>query len=426
MYAVIDTETTGFRPGDDRILELAIVGLDQAGKVEWEWCTLLNPGRPTHNRATAIHQIYDSDLAGAHPFDAYAGYVSTLLTGRAIIGHNVSFDLGFLSAEYELIGARSPHDVTQLCTMTTAREIGLRPYRLEAACSRFGIPFDGAHHALADARASAALAQTILDLSNPEVTQLARESCRGMAAWPSVPIALHEGINRPILAPPPSKAPTAKAESRVAHADVKLQEVSAAMSIHPTAREEYLATVDAVIEDRMLTTDEEDALVECAVRNGLNRSDLGDLHLAYLQELAGGMWADETIDSHELADLKAVAKLLLIPDSQLEWAIRHPTNAGPARAASLAAGDRVVFTGEMAIDRADWKRRAQATGLKVTGSVSGLTDWLVIPITDPGTRKGRDAADKGVRVVSEQQFIRMIGALEQSQTGSTAAHSHSP
>ena len=64
MYAVIDTETTGLSPRlRHRIVELAVVLVDESGQVEDEFCTLLNPERdlgPQH-----IHGIRGAEVINA-------------------------------------------------------------------------------------------------------------------------------------------------------------------------------------------------------------------------------------------------------------------------------------------------------------------------------------------------------------------------
>jgi DNA polymerase-3 subunit epsilon len=50
-WAVIDVETSGFRPGQARVISIAVLGLDADGKVEQSVVSLLNPGvdpGPTH------------------------------------------------------------------------------------------------------------------------------------------------------------------------------------------------------------------------------------------------------------------------------------------------------------------------------------------------------------------------------------------
>ncbi|BCI92855.1 hypothetical protein NIIDMKKI_80610 [Mycobacterium kansasii] len=43
-WAVIDVETSGFRPGQARIISIAVLGLDADGRVEQSLVSLLNPG----------------------------------------------------------------------------------------------------------------------------------------------------------------------------------------------------------------------------------------------------------------------------------------------------------------------------------------------------------------------------------------------
>ena len=46
MYAVVDVETTGLFPGaHHRVAEVAVVQVDDTGRVTGEWSTLVNPGR---------------------------------------------------------------------------------------------------------------------------------------------------------------------------------------------------------------------------------------------------------------------------------------------------------------------------------------------------------------------------------------------
>src|SRR5271165_1063382 len=50
-WAVIDVETSGFRPGNARVISLAVLALDGDGQVEQSVVSLLNPGvdpGPTH------------------------------------------------------------------------------------------------------------------------------------------------------------------------------------------------------------------------------------------------------------------------------------------------------------------------------------------------------------------------------------------
>ncbi|MFD0205357.1 MULTISPECIES: exonuclease domain-containing protein [Saccharothrix] len=155
-YAVVDVETTGFAArGSDRVVEVAVVGLDDAGRVTDEWCTLLNPGRdlgPQH-----VHRIRAADVWHAPTFARAAGAIAARLAERVVVAHNLSFDARFLTAEFARAGVDLP--LTGLCTMRLADRYlpNLAGRSLRACCEAAGVVLDSAHSALHDARATARL-----------------------------------------------------------------------------------------------------------------------------------------------------------------------------------------------------------------------------------------------------------------------------
>ncbi|GAA3859974.1 DEDDh family exonuclease [Saccharothrix violaceirubra] len=151
-YAVVDVETTGFTRLD-RVIEIAVVRLDDAGRVTDEWCTLLNPGRdlgPQH-----VHRISAADVWDAPTFEQAAGAVAERLEGHVLVAHNLAFDARFLRTEFARLG--TDLDVDGLCTMRLASRFLPGARSLEACCAAAGVPLGSAHEALADARATASL-----------------------------------------------------------------------------------------------------------------------------------------------------------------------------------------------------------------------------------------------------------------------------
>lgn len=80
----------------------------------------------------------------------------------------------------------------------------------------------------------------------------------------------------------------------------------------------------------------------------------------------------------------------------------------PDTSASPIAGKTVVFTGTLeAMSRGEAKARAQSLGAKVAGSVSKKTDLV---IAGPGAgSKLKEAEALGVKVVTEQEYLALIG-----------------
>lgn len=172
-WAVFDTETTGLDPASGaRMLEIAIVRIEPVTlEVVDRFTTLVNPGVPIPPETTAIHRITQAEIDLAPSFAAVAPAISARLQGCLIVGHNVAFDLKFLSAEYHHAGLEMPGlagggRLPYACTLEGARmNLGIPKHRLGLCCEHLGITLEGWHAALADTLATAELAKRLLELA---------------------------------------------------------------------------------------------------------------------------------------------------------------------------------------------------------------------------------------------------------------------
>lgn len=97
-WALVDVETSGLRPGQDRVLSVAVVTLGPHGERTGEFSMLLNPGcdpGPVH-----VHGLTAERLRGAPTFDQVAGRIGAMLRDRVMVAHNAEFDYDFLAHEF--------------------------------------------------------------------------------------------------------------------------------------------------------------------------------------------------------------------------------------------------------------------------------------------------------------------------------------
>jgi DNA polymerase-3 subunit epsilon len=149
-WVVVDVETSGFRPGQARVLSIAALALDADGQVEQSVVSLLNPGvdpGPTH-----IHGLTAEMLEDQPTFADIAADVADLMHGRTFVAHNAGFDYSFLIAEAELARTVLPVD-SVMCTVELSRrlDLGLDNLRLETLARHWDIPQTKAHDAFDDA-----------------------------------------------------------------------------------------------------------------------------------------------------------------------------------------------------------------------------------------------------------------------------------
>ncbi len=403
-FAVIDTETTGLSPAHHhRIVEIAVVVLDDRGKVVREWATLVNPERDV--TAGEIHGLAGADVYAAPTFKQIAGDLEGLLRGNVPFAHNLAFDAAFLAAEYDRLGHPIPlGPATGLCTLRlSARYLYSGSRTLEACCDCIGHRLESAHSALHDARAAASLLVHFLSVD--------RKFCRRWSdeiraaerfPWPGLPPRRVQCVPRASVEGPSRDHFLSRLVSR-----------STRREITPDA-ESYLAVLDKALLDRQLSRHEEDELIAVARMIGLSREDAMVLHRSYLACLGRLALADGIVTDEERDDLNAVARMLGLGSAAVERALSGSEDVPDFEVGgfNLKPGDAIVFTGEaLGMEREELTSQARALGLKVRSMVSRKTTLLVAADPDSLSGKARKAREVGVPIVDYETYRKMIGSL---------------
>jgi len=410
--AVIDVETTGLNPyKNDRIVELAALIIRPDGKILREFVTLVNPERDIGS--TRIHGLCSRDVLTAPRFGEITGALIEILDGCvAIAGHNIRFDHSFLTVEFERLGYAFPDSPT-LCTMQL-----IGGGSLSCACSDYGIVRDGeVHAAWHDARATAQLLAAILK----DAPQLASKiSSFSPIAWPKITKSDAKLLTRDESRRREAEPPTylRKLLARLQHEIPPNNDSSSLLA--------YTALLDRILEDRQVSEEEGNDLVELAKRWAMTCDQIEMANSDYLLRLGIAALTDGDVTESERRDLQLVASLLGIDsrniDEILKMAEKKLKDVPPPIAETMAFGNdqlvgkHVCFTGECqcllsgkTITREMASELATNHGMLVAESVTKKLDILVV--SDPFTQSGKakKARRYGIRIMHEPVFWRALG-----------------
>jgi len=180
IYAAIDLEMTGLKPGLDEIIEVGVVRCTPEQVLE-RWSTLVQPLELPPLRVQRMTGITPEMLAEAPAWSEVEDKLRSLLDGCTLLGHNVGFDESFL----EVVGIKSATPSIDTLPLAQIIEPGASSHRLGELCDRFNIELTDAHRALADAEAARLLFLRLKD-RYARLPQDARNSLSELAAGANI------------------------------------------------------------------------------------------------------------------------------------------------------------------------------------------------------------------------------------------------
>lgn len=176
-FAFIDTETTGFDPIKNEIIEiggLIVETIPQAGrgpalKVIDEFDYKIKPRRieTADPEALQINGYNEAEWLFAPDLKQVLESVVEKTAGANMVGQNVSFDWIFLQQALKEVGLESKMhyhriDVMSMAFVKLYHDERAKHFNLSALCEYFGVTNERAHTALADAKATFEVFKKIL------------------------------------------------------------------------------------------------------------------------------------------------------------------------------------------------------------------------------------------------------------------------
>ncbi len=183
-----DTETTGVVPKKDRVIQAGIV----TEKKDHDW--LINPQVPIDPGAVAVHGISDDKVKaeGIDPkaaLEEVAAHLRTAIEERIpVVIYNAPFDLTLMYYEFERHGITDVDLERLLIVDPLVLDKQMDRFRkgkrkLDIVAAHYRVELSDAHSALADARASVALARILGERFADLAAMDAAELCAAQKEW---------------------------------------------------------------------------------------------------------------------------------------------------------------------------------------------------------------------------------------------------
>lgn len=150
-YVVFDLETTGIRPGFDKIIEISAVKV-RSHKAADQYSTLVDPQMHIPEAATAVNGITDEMVKGAPRIEEAVQDFLRFIGDDILVGHNIhTFDMNFIcDAAMKVLGTEIANDYIDTLYLSRKCLPQLSHHRLSDISEYFHISTAGAHRALND------------------------------------------------------------------------------------------------------------------------------------------------------------------------------------------------------------------------------------------------------------------------------------
>lgn len=149
-YVLVDIETTGFSPVKDNIIEIGAIKVKN-NEIISEYNELIKIDKILSPFTTKLTGITDEMLQSGKNITEVLKEFVKFSENKIIIGHNVTFDLGFLNYNCrKYLNYNLNNDYVDTMCMTRKIVPNSINYKLGTLANLFNVSYEGAHRGLKD------------------------------------------------------------------------------------------------------------------------------------------------------------------------------------------------------------------------------------------------------------------------------------
>ena len=150
-YVIFDTETTGLSAVYDSIIEIGATKMKD-GEVIDRFDKFINPGHPLSEITTNLTSITTEMVENEPDENVIVGEFMDFIGDDILVGHNVTFDMGFMNAALTRMGRdRLAMPVIDTLEMSRTLHSEYRNHKLDSLAKRYNIVLEHHHRADSDA-----------------------------------------------------------------------------------------------------------------------------------------------------------------------------------------------------------------------------------------------------------------------------------
>lgn len=156
-FIFLDTETTGFDPNRNQIIEVAALKWVDFKIIE-RFESLVNPHVKLPQEIILLTGINDTMVAGAPRFSEIKDKLQDFIDELPLVGHNIGFDASFLKSHH--LELKNPEiDTVSLSHILLRKEPS---YALEVLMKKYKLPLRESHRAMADTETTVSFFEFLL------------------------------------------------------------------------------------------------------------------------------------------------------------------------------------------------------------------------------------------------------------------------
>ena len=163
-YVVLDLETTGLNPIDDRIIE---IGAIKIGENIEEHHALVKQERTLPEKIQELTGIREEEVQSGKDEKIAIDEFMEWIGENIIVGYNVRFDIKFLNEALKRHGkGKLTNETYDVMQYVKKEHMFLKNYHLETVLQAYGMESEVPHRALEDAKCIGELASKVKELMN--------------------------------------------------------------------------------------------------------------------------------------------------------------------------------------------------------------------------------------------------------------------